>query len=103
MTIVNKTNEENFDKDVFLSTEPVLVDFYSDWCGPCKALGPVLDDLAKEKGIKIFKVDCDHNPNLIAKYGVRSIPTVILFKNGIAIKTFVGNKSKTEIVDWMTN
>lgn len=100
---VNKTNEENFDQDVINSEVPVMVDFYADWCGPCKALAPILDELSTETGAKIYKVNVDDNPNLTTKYGIRGIPTSILFDKGVATKTIVGIKSKAEIKNWLTD
>lgn len=104
MSNINKTNTENFDQDVLNATSPVLVDFYADWCGPCKVLGANLEEVSREiTTTKIFKIDIDSNPDLATKYGIRGIPTAILFDKGVAMKTFVGNKSKNEIVEWMNS
>ncbi len=99
MSSVNKTDESNFSNDVLKAQTPVLVDFWAEWCGPCKTLGPILDEIAREVGEKavIYKVNVDENGNLAQKYGIRGIPTMIFFKNGEAAKTLVGVQPKEEI------
>ncbi len=91
-------NESNFPSLVLQSQVPVLVDFYADWCGPCQRIAPVLEQLAVElPHAKIVKVNVDHNPNLASKYGVDSIPNLILFKNGKAVDQLVGLASKSQL------
>lgn len=99
MSAVNKTDQASFEGDVLKSDKPVLVDFWAEWCGPCRTLGPVLDEVASEVGDKavIYKVNVDENGELAQKYGIRGIPTMIFFKNGEAAKTLVGLQPKEEI------
>jgi thioredoxin 1 len=99
MGSVNKTDVAHFEADVLKADKPILVDFWAEWCGPCRVLGPILDDVAKELGEKaqIVKVNVDDNPELAQKYGIRGIPTMIFFKNGQAAKTLVGVQTKEEI------
>ncbi len=86
------TNDANFSNDVLQASKPVLVDFWADWCGPCRAIAPVLEELAHEYGdaVDVRKVDADQNPEAIAQYGIRSIPTLILFKDGKPVETLTG-------------
>ncbi|MFT3929496.1 MAG: thioredoxin TrxA [Spongiibacteraceae bacterium] len=91
--------DASFEDDVLKSDVPVLVDFWAAWCGPCKMIAPILDDVANEyEGkVKVCKVDVDANGDTPAKFGVRGIPTLILFKNGNAEATKVGALSKTQL------
>ena len=99
---VLKLTTENFAQEVLQSEKPVLVDFYADWCGPCKMLSPVIDELAGEvSDIKICKVNTDEADTIALKYRVMSIPTLILFKNGEVTATSVGAKSKSEVMNFM--
>jgi len=94
-----KITSENFEKEVLNSDKPVVVDFYADWCGPCKMMAPVIDKLADEnENIKVCKVNVDDNQDLAVKYGIMSIPTIIIFKNKEVSKKFVGVTSKQEIL-----
>lgn len=89
-------NEANFEAEVLKSELPVLVDFYADWCGPCKMQGPIIEELAEEikATAKVGKLDIDANPAIAEKFGVMSIPTLMIFKGGEVKKTFVGLQSK---------
>ena len=92
-------NEANFDEKVIQSSSPALVDFWAEWCGPCKMLTPVLEELSSENEskINIFKVNVDENQQLAVKYGIRSIPTLLLFKGGEIEEQNVGLKSKSDL------
>ena len=99
MGSVISVNQDEFEEKGLNSTKPCVVDFWAEWCGPCKTLLPVLDEVASETGDKaaVFKVNVDENGDLAQKYGIRGIPTMIFFKNGEAAKTLVGVQPKEEI------
>ncbi len=96
-----KLSTENFEKEVLKSEKPVLVDFYADWCGPCNAMAPVIEELAKELGgkVKVGKINVDENPDIAVEYNVMSIPTLIVFKNGKEEKRLVGLRNKEELIN----
>jgi thioredoxin 1 len=97
-TNVHHANEANFSELVLNSDVPVLVDFYADWCGPCKMIGPVLEELAREvTDANIVKVNVDENPELAARYGISSIPSLLIFKDGEAVDQHVGLANKAQL------
>lgn len=99
-TLVTSTTDSNFEADVLKSNTPTLVDFWAEWCGPCRAMAPKLEEIASEFGgqVKVVKVDVDQNQATPAQFGVRGIPTLIIFKNGQAVDQIVGNHPKESIV-----
>ncbi len=100
---VTAITDDTFEQEVLKSDTPVLVDYWAEWCGPCKAVGPVLEDLAPEYDgkVKIVKLNIDENPNTPPKYGIRSIPTLMLFKNGAVESTQIGALSKAQLSDFL--
>ena len=97
--MIKEINDSVFNEEVLNSTKPVLVDFWAPWCGPCKMLGPVLEDIEKEYGEKItfLKINVDDNPVTSQSYKISSIPSVLIFKNGSVASTLVGFRPKQEI------
>jgi thioredoxin 1 len=95
--------DSNFDAEVLRAERPVLVDFWAEWCGPCKMIAPFLEDLAADKAGKltVAKVNIDENPQSPTKYGVRGIPTMILFKGGKIAATKVGALPKSKLYEWV--
>ena len=95
--------DESFDQDVLKSSKPVLVDFWAEWCGPCKQLGPALEQIAAELGDKVVvaKLNIEDSPTTPSRYGVRGIPTMMLFKDGQMASMKVGAMPKQKIVEWL--
>ncbi|MEM7694909.1 MAG: thioredoxin [Pseudomonadota bacterium] len=95
--------DASFEADVIQSNEPVVVDFWAEWCGPCKMIAPSLEEISAEMGgqVKIAKLNVDENQETAMKYGVRSIPTLIMFKNGEQVSQQVGAAPKGKLVDWI--
>ncbi len=99
MDKVLHVSDDSFEQEILNSKKPSLVDFWAAWCGPCKAIGPVIEELATEYGdqVNIAKMNVDENPKTPAKYGINAIPTLILFKDGKAVEQIVGVVSKAQI------
>src|SRR3954452_18828859 len=100
---LNQTSDTAFEQDVLKSSTPVLVDFWAEWCGPCKLIAPHLEAVAAELGdkLQVIKVNIDENPLTPTRYGVRGIPTLMLFKNGEGAATKVGALPKTKVLEWV--
>lgn len=98
---VLKLENANFEDEVLNDQGKVLVDFYADWCGPCKMMSPVIDGIAEKlnESVKVGKINVDENQELAIKYQVMSIPTIMIFNNGIPVKTFIGVTDEQEILD----
>ena len=97
-----KVNDENFDTEVLKSSKPIVVDFWAEWCGPCKQIAPILEEISNELSeVTIAKHNIDDHPNQPSKYGVRGIPTMLLFKDGELKATKVGVTTKSNIISWI--
>lgn len=101
MSKPSDVNDSNFDQEVLRASVPVLVDFWAPWCGPCKAIAPVVEELASEYDgkLKVVKVNVDDNKEAAHKYNVRGIPNLILFKDGEMVDQMIGARSKQELID----
>ena len=98
-----KISDETFEENVINNGKPIIVDFWAEWCGPCKQIGPILEEISNEYNDKITigKLDVDKNPETPGKYQIRGIPTMLLFNNGELIDTKVGMSSKTDLKEWI--
>ena len=105
MTDIKNLNLDNFDNEISNSKTPVLVDFWAEWGGPCKSLTPILEEISDDMSdkIQVVKVNLDENQDLAMKYSIRSIPTLLLFKQGQLIDTKVGLLPKSDLVDWISS
>ncbi len=105
MSIIKNCNEQDFEIEVLKETSPVVVDFWAEWCGPCKMLSPILEEVSMEmrEKVKIVKVNLDENQDLAMKYSVRSIPTLLLFSEGELIDAKIGLSPKDDIISWINS
>ena len=100
---VEKVSDQNFDQDVLKSSAPVIVDFWAEWCGPYRMVAPILEEVSGELGekVRIVKLNVDENPQTASKYGIMSIPTLLLFKDGKIASRQVGAAPKAKLVQWI--
>ena len=102
--MVDKVTDATFEQDVLKASSPVVVDFWAEWCGPCRMISPALEEISNELGgkVKIVKLNVDENPNTAAKFGIMSIPTLMLFKGGQLASRQVGAAPKAKLAQWIT-
>lgn len=94
-----KLTSKNFDEEVLKNKETIIVDFYADWCGPCKAMGPILEEIAESEKVRLGKINIDEEDKLAERFNIMSIPTIMVYKNGEPVKTYVGLTPKEIIIE----
>jgi len=98
-----KISDDSFEDEVINKGKPIIVDFWAEWCGPCKQIGPILEEISEEykEKLRIGKLDVDENPEIASQYQIRGIPTMMLFNNGSLVDTKVGMSSKNDLIQWI--